>query len=244
MIDIHSHILPMIDDGASSVEMALEMLKRAYEDGTDAIILTPHYADVYGFHNPKHKIFFLYEDLYFIVKRERIPIQIYLGCEYLFDSKEKFLEDKENITTINDTNYLLMEFFFDVEGKTILEAVDTVIENGWIPILAHPERYDCIQDEIEIAYQAKKLGAHLQMNKGSILGRYGQEAKETSYDLLSEHAYTFVGSDAHHPKMRSSLMYDAYLEVKELFGRTYAKQIFKENAKKLLKIEGKSDYEE
>ena len=244
MIDIHSHILPMIDDGASSVEMALEMLVKAYDDGTDEIILTPHFAKVYGFDNPKSKIIDLFDDLVHIVKYEKIPIDLYLGCEYLFESKERFFEDKKEITTINNTNYLLMEFFFDVEGNTILEAVDTVLESGWIPILAHPERYDCVQNELDIAYEAKKRGALLQMNKGSILGRYGNTVKETSYDLLNEHVYSFVGSDAHHPRYRSSLMYEAYEKVKELFGKTYANKIFKGNAKELLKIRKEREHEE
>lgn len=245
MIDIHSHILPMIDDGASSVEMALEMLKKAYDDGTDAIILTPHFAKVYGFDNPNKKIKELYEDLKYIVKCERIPIDIYLGCEYLFESKERFKEDLEDITLMNHTKYLLMEFFFDVEGNTILEAVNTVLDAGYIPILAHPERYDSVQSDLDIVLEAKKKGALLQMNKGSVLGRYGNTVKETSYDLLNEHAYSFVGSDAHHPRYRSSLMYEAYEKIRELYGKTYTKQIFVDNAKNLLDIGKKGeDYDE
>ena len=244
MIDIHSHILPMIDDGANSVEMALEMLKMAYDDGTDAIILTPHFARAYGFNNPKEKICSLYKDLKNIVNYERIPIQLYLGCEYLFTTKEKFYEEIHEITPINDTKYVLMEFYFDVDGNTIIEACKHLINNNFIPILAHPERYDCIQEDIGIALKAKKLGAFLQMNKGSVLGRYGQIVKETSIDLLYEHAYTFIGSDAHHPKKRSPLMFDAYQLIKENFGRTYAKELFEYNAKELLKIGGRNDEKE
>ena len=243
MIDIHSHILPMIDDGANSVEMALEMLKMAYEDDTDAIILTPHFARVYGFNNPNEKIKELYEDLKHIVKYERIPIELYLGCEYLYSSKETFHEEVDEITSLNKTKYVLMEFFFDVDGNTILEATEELIKYGFIPILAHPERYDSIQEDINIILKAKKLGALLQMNKGSILGRYGQLVKETCIELLNEYAYTFVGSDAHHPKMRTPMMYDAYQIIKENFGRNYAKDLFEVNAKELLKIGGREDEE-
>ena len=243
MIDIHSHILPMIDDGANSVEMALEMLKMAYEDGTDSIILTPHFARSYGFDNPNIKIKELYEDLKYILHVERIPVDIYLGCEYLYTTKEVFYEELEEITSMNDTKYILIEFYFDVDGSTILEAVDTVLENGYIPILAHMERFDCVQENIEIAIKAKEKGAYLQVNKGSILGRYGQLVKDTSYDLLIKHAYTFVGSDAHHPNRRTPLMYDAYQIIKEHFGRTYAKDLFINNAKKYLEIGGNTDEE-
>ncbi len=243
MIDIHSHILPMIDDGASSVEMALEMLKMAYEDGTDAIILTPHFARVYGFNNPNKKIRELYEDLKYIVRYERIPIEICLGCEYLYTSKNVLNEEFHEITSMNHTKYILMEFYFDVDGNTVLEAVDEVLEKGYTPILAHPERYDCIQEDINIILKAKEKGALLQMNKGSILGRYGQIVKDTSIDLLNKYAYTFVGSDAHHPKIRTPMMYDAYQIIKDYFGRTYAKDLFVNNAKKYLGIGGKKDEE-
>lgn len=243
MIDIHSHILPMIDDGANSVEMALEMLANAYKDGTDAIILTPHFARVYGFDNPNEKIKELYKDLKYIIRKERIPIEIYLGCEYLYTNKETFYEEIKEITTLNNTNYVLMEFFFDVEGKTILEAIDCLLKEGFIPILAHPERFDCIQEDLQIALTAKRKGAHLQMNKGSILGRYGQTVKEVSIELLNENAYTFVGSDAHHPKYRTPLMGEAYEWIRQYYGRTTAKNLFERNAQEILKIGGRK-YEE
>ena len=99
MIDIHSHILPMIDDGASSVEMALDMLDAAYRDGTDAIILTPHLAYEYGFINPYSKIKNLFKDLKNIVEYEHIPIDLYLGCEFLFSSPEiKMNEEQPRFT--------------------------------------------------------------------------------------------------------------------------------------------------
>ena len=243
MIDIHSHILPMIDDGASSVEMALEMLKMAYEDGTNSIILTPHFARVYGFDNSNEKIKEIYEDLKYIIKYERIPIDIYLGCEYLYTTKQALNEEIHEITLMNQTDYILMEFYFDVDGNTILEAVDNILEKGYIPILAHPERYDCIQEDIDIILEAKEKGAYLQMNKGSILGRYGQIVKDTSFDLLMKDAYTFVGSDAHHPNRRTPMMYDAYQMIKDHFGKTYAKDLFINNAKKYLEIGGKRDEE-
>lgn len=236
MIDIHSHILPMMDDGASSVQMALDMLIHAYEDGTDAIILTPHMASVYGFNNTYSKIRRYYEEFVYIVQNEGIPIDLYLGCEYLFESKEKFYEDKNEITLMNHTNYILIEFFFDVDEEIIYEAVDTILAQGWVPIIAHPERYDCVQEDLNIILNVKEKGAYLQMNKGSVLGRYGHVVKETTFNLLIEHAYTFVGSDAHHPKHRSSLMYEAYERVAYLFGKTYANKIFVENAQRLLNI--------
>lgn len=243
MIDIHCHILPMVDDGARSVEQALNMLVQAYEDGTDDIILTPHLAYAYGFNNPNRKIKELFDDLKDIVKRERIPIHIYLGCEFLFSSIKTFEEKFDEITLMNDTKYLLMEFFFDVSGEEILEAIDAVIERGYVPIIAHPERYESIQISLDIVKKGIEKGALFQMNKGSIFGDYGRYAKETVFELLDHHYIHFVGSDAHNTKTRNPYMYDAYRYIKDIYGTTYANKIFKENAKCLLKIKEGDLYE-
>lgn len=234
MIDIHSHILPMIDDGAGSVEEALDMLVMAYEDGSDAVFLTPHYATPYEFNNPKDKIIELFEDLKRIVKYERIPIEIYLGCEYLFSSIECYFSQKENIMTLNHTKYLLMEFFFDVTLEEITEAIECVKKDGFIPILAHPERYEIIQMNPDFAIQLSKENTYLQLNKASICGKYGENVKECAHALLFEKAYTYVGSDAHHTNMRTSCMNKAYELVKKYYGTTYAKELFYKNAQHLL----------
>lgn len=234
MIDIHTHILPMIDDGAKSVEEALDMLIEAYKDGTDAVVLTPHLAYAYGFENSYSKIKELYEDLKYIIEQEGIPLRVYLGTEFLFSSKETFINALNDITKMNQTNYILMEFYFDIEFKEILEAIDTVNEYGYIPIIAHPERYDCVQENVYAPKEMVKHGALLQMNKGSVLGRYGHYARETALDMLNDQYVSFVGSDAHSLRLRTPLMYECYHYVKVEYGKEYADDIFNNNAEKML----------
>lgn len=238
MIDVHSHVLPLLDDGADSIETALDMLDMAYRDGTDAMILTPHYACEYGFDNPHKKIVEYFQDFKEIVKQEGIPIKLYLGCEFLFSSIEAFYEYEEMLTTINDTNYILIEFYFDVEEDFVLEAVDTVMQSGKIPILAHPERYECMQISIEPLKKAIQKGALLQINKGSLSGRYGKYAKQTAIELLDRQYVSFVGSDCHHINYRTPKMYDAYDFVLKCYGEDYASAIFRKNAEDLLNIKG------
>lgn len=136
---------------------------------------------------------------------------------------------------MNNTSYLLMEFYFDVEVEEIQEAIHSVTEAGFIPILAHPERYECIQQNPEFMISlTKQENIYLQMNKGSILGRYGHSCKECAHILLESHSYHFVGSDAHHYNTRTPFMGEAYDKVKAYYGREYAKEIFGMNAEKLL----------
>ena len=234
MIDIHSHVLPMVDDGASSVEQALRMLVQAYEDGTDEIVLTPHLAYDYGFDNPSDKIKDLYEDLKYIVNKERIPIVMHLGCEFLFSSLDTFTKYFDEITFMNDTKYLLIEFYFDVDETDILHAIDVVVKKGFIPIIAHPERYECIKISIDVVKEGIEKGALFQMNKGSLFGDYGRTARETVFDLLDKHYIHFAGSDAHNTSSRNTYMYEAYQLIKDIYGNEYAHRVFKNNPKKML----------
>lgn len=236
MIDIHCHILPMVDDGSDSVETSLEMLDAAWQDGTDALILTPHYALEYGFDNPQEKIRALFAQFSDIVRQEGIPVRLYLGCEFLYSDAQSFAEHFEDITLLNHTAHQLMEFYFDVEARDVLDAIDAVKAAGRIPVIAHPERYECVQSEAGLAEAMVNKGALLQMNKGSLFRRYGEYAQDTVMELLARHYITFVGSDAHHIRYRTPLMGDAYDLVSEQFGRSYAEAIFRINAEQLLGI--------
>lgn len=234
MFDIHTHILPMLDDGAQSVEEALQMLIMAYEDGTDDILLTPHMALCYGFDNPKSKTKHYFQDLKRIVRAQGIPIHLHLGMELLYTDKNDFEKIKEEIKTLNDTSFLLCEFFFDCEKEVIMEAVKVIKENGFIPVIAHPERYECMQRNIDLALWVKENGAYLQMNAGSLTGFYGRRARNCVYMLLEENLIDFVGSDAHDYKYRTPLLKEGFEIILDAFGRRRAEKIFFKNAYDLL----------
>lgn len=234
MIDIHSHVLPMVDDGAASVETALNMLDDAYCDGTRKIVLTPHYARSYGFINPKREIADRVSELKSIVENEGIPIQIYSGCEYLMEGPKTFDKDFQDIATINNSRYLLTEFYFDAQETEILRGISAIKEKNLIPILAHPERYECIQKYSENVKYYIQEGALLQMNKGSVLGEYGKNVQNTAIKILEQNGYTFAGSDAHHFVHRNTHMYLAYKFVYDYFGMEYAQKLFKENPENML----------
>lgn len=234
MIDIHTHILPMIDDGARSVNQALDMLIMAYEDGSDAIVLTPHFASVYGFENPGRKTRSYFRDLKRIVEDERIPIRIYLGMEYLYTSRKSFEACKEDLVCLNDSKTLLCEFFFNCSKEVILEAVDVIQEYGYIPMIAHPERYECMQSDLSLAQTIKAKGAYLQLNVGSLFGYYGRSAKRCAFDLLDERLIDVVGSDAHDDRYRTPLLKDGFDLIANEYSLHRAEKLFYENAYSIL----------
>ena len=234
MIDLHSHVLPQVDDGAVSVRMALDMLDAACRSGTREIVLTPHYAHEYGFENPKQKVEDLFEQFQDIVRRERIPIRMYLGTEYLMSDREQFKQEWKTIRTLNDSRYLLMEFFFDAPEREMLLAVDAVQEIGLIPVIAHPERYDCVKRYPAFAEMLTDKGALLQMNKGSPLGFHGRHTRDAALELLSRHQYALAGSDTHRPEGRDPNLSAAYAFVGRHFSCRYADQLFWRNAEDVL----------
>ena len=239
----------MVDDGSRTIEMSLKMLDEAYRDGTDELVLTPHLAYPYGFINPAEKIKGLFEDFREIVKEAGIPVKLYLGCEYLYRDRDSFEEELEEITTLNDTRYLLMEFYFNAEGQTIKEAAETVMKHEGqtikeaaetvmkhqlIPVIAHPERYEAIQISDHLARDIIDMGGMLQMNKGSISGKYGRMARDTIYELLDHDLITFIGSDGHDPSRRNARMYQDYRIISELYGNKRANRIFKLTKKEIM----------
>ena len=234
MIDIHCHILPQIDDGAKSVDSALEMLDGALRDGTTAIVFTPHFSVHTNEINSKNRIRPLYVDMCRIIDTFNMPIRIYLGTEYLYVSKEHFDKYKDKIETMNDTDYLLTEFYFDENPNFIIDAIDHIISEGFIPIIAHPERYDCVKWDVDFAKEMRQHGALLQLNKSSLYGLHGNDTKEVAFQLLMRKKYSFIGSDAHDATMRNACMSEACNIIAAYFGEKYALELCCDNPEKML----------
>ena len=194
MIDFHSHILPGIDDGSKNLEDTLKMLKEAKEVGFTKIISTSHYLDGYYEVEEKERIELLEE-----LKKQQKDIELYLGSEiYISDVMIEFLKGKK-ASTINNSRYVLFEL--PMNSKTMLakEAIYQLRGNGYIPIIAHPERYCYIQDDIKYLEELAEMGALFQSNYGSIIGIYGKKAEKTVKKLLKQDFIQFLGSDVHRP---------------------------------------------
>ena len=219
MIDIHTHILPEIDDGAESLDEAYEMALMAVRSGVRAMVATPHSnhgADFPGDELKKQEKAFV--ELKQILIEEEVPLKLYRGMEIWpsVDIVEKI--KLGNLLTLNLTPYVLIEFAFDEEPWWIEAIIEELQRAGLIPILAHPERYFCIQDAPQLLQEWRELGALAQMNKGSILGRFGREIERTAEVLLRNQLFTCIASDAHHAYVRTTDM----KELKHYLQRYYS----------------------
>lgn len=203
MIDIHSHILPGIDDGSKKISITLDMIKRASLDGTTDIVATPHYRKGY-FYVPYKEVKEIATNLNKLIKEEMIDCNIHYGQEVYYS--ESILEDLENgeIGTINDGQYMLVEFPM---RRIPEEAIDYMYElklRNITPIIAHPERYKEFMNDIIKVNEFINEGCLFQMNAGSILGEFGSEVKKCAEKLIKNRIYNFIGSDAHNDTSRKT----------------------------------------
>ena len=232
-VDIHTHILPGVDDGAEDVSQAMEMLKQAWEHGTGAVILTPHYRGHYQ-GNVSGRLTPLFEELRRQAAKECPEMELYLGCEvgYALDVSEKLVDG--SVLTLNDTHYVLLEFREHTFRSRVLDGVLEVLNFGYIPIVAHVERCEAFRSNPELAREVTHLGALLQLNADSVLGGCGYGIKRYCHKLMKSRYVHFIASDAHDLKQRKPQLKACYQKVKKRFGKDYADILFIENPRAVL----------
>ena len=231
MIDIHSHILPGIDDGSKSIEMTLDMIKRAEQEGIENIVATPHFRRG-CFDVTYNEVKELVSKINKLLESEGIDVKVHAGQEVYFS--EKIIDDFEEgiIGTINDGKYMLLEFPMRRIPK---EAADYMYElklRGVTPIIAHPERYSEVTSNVEVLNQFIDEGCLFQLNAGSIRGDFGKDVKKTAEKLIKSGVYAFIGSDAHNNRGRNTGILE---ESQEVFKKNILlRSVFLENEVKLL----------
>ena len=200
MKDIHSHLLFGIDDGCKDINESISLLKEAEKQGVTELMITPHYIEESKYNCNNEEKQELFDQLVEKAKEENINIKLYLGNEvFINDNFLKLLKKKE-IKTLNNSKYVLLEFPF---GNMLYNTKDIIYElvvAGYVPILAHPERYRIFQRHPDHIEEYLRMGVLLQGNYKSLFGKYGREAKKTLIYFLKKHQITFLGSDCHHEK--------------------------------------------
>lgn len=196
MIDFHTHILPNVDDGSKSIEETIELIKEANKVGFKAIISTSHYIESYYEVNVldrKNALDLINNNL----KMQNIDMKLYLGNEVYFSNNIIELLKKGAICTINDTRYILFELPMNTKPINLFDVVYEMMENKLIPILAHPERYQCVHQNPSLVSDLIEKGVLMQSNYGSIIGQYGKKAKIIVEKLLINDMVHFLGTDVH-----------------------------------------------
>lgn len=196
MIDIHSHILNNVDDGSTSIENSISILKKAEIAGFTDIILTPHYIEGH-YENNKKDIRDKIKSLKQVVYNEDIVVSLHHGNEVFLTENSPRLIYEGKIATLANSRYVLFEVPFTTRMINLETIIGELINMGCIPVLAHPERFSFIQNDPSSLIKLLKLGILAQSNYGSFIGYYGKEVKKTAEILLENRLVQFMGSDTH-----------------------------------------------
>jgi protein-tyrosine phosphatase len=199
VIDFHNHLLARVDDGASDAEQSRSAVQAMREQGVRGIVVTPHLVastterpDLLRQSLEQHDD--AYAELAAMVASEFPDVRLYRGVELMLDSPTVDLSDPR--LRLAGTNFVLLEFPGMLVPPHSVQALYQLRLLGWWPIVAHPERYHNL-DDLELADEWRSVGAFLQCNAGSVVGRYGARAEAAAWDLLGRGWVDYLCSDYH-----------------------------------------------
>lgn len=194
--DMHSHLIPGIDDGSKSLDDTITMLKKFSNLGYKKVITTPHIMSDY-YRNTPEIILGGLEKVRAAIKEEGIAIEIEAAAEYYLDYSMRELIASKQILTFGD-NYVLVELSFSQEQPGVKELLFELITEGYKPILAHVERYPYYNNQWNLIEEYRERGVLLQLNLNSLSGHYGPMVKRMAEQLIDKNWINVVGSDCHH----------------------------------------------
>jgi tyrosine-protein phosphatase YwqE len=218
-VDMHSHLLPAIDDGVQSYEQSISIIKEFVELGYKKIITTPHIMGDF-YRNTPEIILDRLDKLNDIIRELQLPIEVEAAAEYFLD--ESFMErlhKKEKLLCFGAKKYVLFETSFLNPSPFISQAVFMMQTQGYKPILAHPERYVYLFDNLEKLFELHEKGCLLQVNMTSLVGYYSKPSKIIAEKLIDTKLVSFLGTDCHNEKH--------CLAVKDTFKNSYFNKALK-----------------
>lgn len=224
MIDLHSHILPAIDDGAGSLKTSLEMARIAVEDGITTMACTPHiYPGLYM--NDSAGIAADRKRLQRVLDAQQIPLQLVVGADaHLVPELLDGLKTGR-VPTLHGSKYFLLEPSHHVAPPNFENAVFDIMAAGFHPVLTHPERLVWIEDHYSTFVTLAKRGVWMQLTAASVLGKFGKRARYWSERMLDEGLVHLLASDAHTTSMRSPRMAEAVERCADRLGREEAQRL-------------------
>ncbi|MGP1909966.1 tyrosine-protein phosphatase [Metabacillus sp. JX24] len=232
MIDIHSHILPGVDDGAATMEEAIKIAKAAVEEGITTIIATPHHQNG-KYINGKQSILESVETLNTLLRSETIPLTILPGQETRIHGDLMNELETDVILPLNHTSYVFIELPSGHVPRYTEQMLFDIQLKGLTPIIVHPERNAEFIENHDLLYKLVSKGALTQITSSSITGHFGKNIKKFTLQLVEAQLTHFLASDVHSLKNRPFRLSDGYSVLNREFG-SQAEYLFKENAELLV----------
>ena len=236
MLDLHTHVLPGVDDGAATEAEALQMLRNAVASDVQALVVTPH-CNVPGM--PENYLTSQLKEQFenLCQLAQGLPLQLMLGSEVRCTNELPSLLRQGLIPTLNGSRYVLTEFSHGGNASIYKAALRDILEAGFVPLVAHPERYSAVCREPAMVQQWLEMGCHVQLTAGSILGKFGQEIMHTARYLLDRDMVACVASDAHGTEKRTNYLSDTYTHLQLRYSNDYARALLWDNPRRICRDE-------
>lgn len=228
MIDMHNHILFGVDDGPETIEESMELIKEASSKGVTHIVFTPHF-NKRNYNLNQNEVSDNFQILKEEINKENINLELYLGNEVYLGSVGYTLIIDNGFYTLAGSKYILVEFNEMLPPSNIPEICYEIAVNGYVPIIAHAERYEILHNNRKLLGEILDEGAHLQINASSVLNKDNKERNKFAHYLLKNEIVSFVASDVHNNTSRGFYLDEAYDEVCKICIKSYADNIFKLN---------------
>jgi protein-tyrosine phosphatase len=224
MIDLHSHILPGIDDGSKSLAMSLEMARIAVADGIRTMACTPHiYPGLYM--NDAAGIRAARDALQAVLQDHGIDLQLTTGADvHLVPGLVEGLR-AGTIPSLHNTRYVLLEPPHHVAPPRFAESVFQLITAGYVPVITHPERLTYMDDHYATMQQLVQAGAWMQITAGALTGMFGARPKYWGERFIGEGMAHILATDAHSSTRRVPVMSEGLAVAEKLLGREEAQQL-------------------
>ena len=234
--DIHSHILPGLDDGAKNIEDSKQMLYTAYNNGIRHIIATPHFHEE-RFTSTLEEIRTSYEQVKRLIIDLGLDINLYLGQEIYYSSNTPSLLLEHKILTMADSDYVLLEFSTKATFQYIKSALQTIIMSGYIPILAHFERYDDIVSDWNHIDEIFDMGIYIQVNASTITGSIRHKPTRLVRKLLKYDMVHFMATDTHNNGTRPPNLQECINYLDKKYGQAHVDRLLHTNPSKIINNE-------
>ena len=225
MVDIHSHILPNVDDGARSWEIAVRMCEMAALDGVTHMVATPHANDEYFYDRPH-----LEELLAELNSRVGGILKFSLGCDFHLSYENLVeLERDPRRFMISGTEYLLVEFSDFAIAPWITPKFEELLASGIRPVITHPERNMLLQKRPEQVVEWASMGCPVQVTANSLTGRWGEKASKVAHWLIRNDAVHIIATDCHNVESRPPILSQASAVLEKNYGVDLANSLVTEN---------------
>tara|TARA_B100001142_G_scaffold330318_1_gene398064 strand:+ start:2017 stop:2826 length:810 start_codon:yes stop_codon:yes gene_type:complete len=226
MIDFHNHVIPFVDDGPNSFDESLEMCRCAEDQGITDIVQTVHFQHPkmenknveYNYLRQKVK------EMQSILIENKIKIKLHLAAEVFY--LPNLLEISDNkLVTVNNGKYMLIEFSNNIFPNGYENVLFKLQSQGVIPIIAHPERYRFVQNDLDLLNLWIERGYIIQIDAGSLIGQFGKKTQKISLEMIDKGYVHIIGSDAHNSRKRNFCLLDGYNKINEVKSVDYSDKL-------------------